>query len=1465
VTVLLLPAERIRPTSFIITFPTAAMRPRIAFLWLLLLTSSLAPADPTWWEARGVKTTAPAANLAPATIGQAKHMAAMALAELEGHLPAPAFQALETDLATIVDLALPDPLPSGFRGSQRAVLLTGQLKAIAKPFYDHLRSHNATWLDNAMTAGNLIVMEPGSNPPTPSPYPWSEATTDDANRAPATLGQLKAVFSLPLETLTSPTITDTDGDGISDEWEILHGLDLNDPDDAELDSDEDGISNLMEFQLGLSPTSIDIVGPVNLGFDTVLPKGQEPGGPVMSFRDEHPSDLYAQDDVPGWKADIGDYIEVWDEGSGNPYVELQSHRGAHGITQEISMLPGTSLSFILRYKGRYEYYESANNAFTLKVEAAEAGMELMVNGESIPESQPGVRSKAFMETDAGNEWESWHHAFVTITAPEGESLQLIQLSLVPNQTYSGSEEITHGGFVDLLPGPFEFLEQEDGVEVSADDSQVHLVVQIGNGASEEGESDPFEDAVVEWEIVSGIGGSLSGSTSIVEDGLSAITLQTSTISGSSYVVKARLKSLAGQADFGDTLPWMESPIIEVIPGQPHMISASQSKNSYRSDGTNIIDFLAEVKDEHGNLVEDGTSVTWLVNHSPTPPFSFVEHETTDGIVNARLVAPRIPEDQIVDITSGLASAQCLIDVEGVTGSLSGDINLEVGYGSNASSTITATVQAADGTPVFWTTSNGEIVDDSVVSNGSATTTLTSANGRMGQVVVTATVGDKFLYMEGAFVSNGVLAMGADHPVIVSDETENGTELISHPCGVEREIPYYASTQVNISGPPNQVVEIDVKASIPVAEWHFAPSENQVLPSSRGNHPLTLVEVDIVEQPSITGGGSLFFEGDGHASVQANQELDFSDEFSVQMIVAPKEYDASSLIEKPGVWKIKMLEDGLIEAWVHTSESTYTATTSQALPLNEWTNIQVDFRFGLLTVYLNGVKAIHTDSPGSLPINAEALKIGSLFVGHINSLALQGGADPGTHISTAGIGPNGAIQLDANGKGQFTLGSLGTAPSGTQVMIRASYNPADVLIVAMFSRMEVATQIDVALSFIGADPQTGAGTAASMAGGLFLVGDVGAYVKNLYRIWGFSEKDVNSTEMLLAGIGVLTTAVSWTGAGTAADAALASVRAIAGRMGHSVEAARFIEMLAKIISDAALKGEFGVAEARFIQKLADDVPVADAFKLFLHDDFIARAAIKAADKLGDNAESFYQAATRVVSTHGAESAKMFVQVFENLGDEALTALKNVPAGELDDALDGLARLANKGIPPFSLSRVLNNSHLYGSQYTRTSLLKDLDELVIAEVKGIDDMVAALKSARPSSRGIRYELEGAAYLIRNAQPGERVMEVGRKFLPGLKGGTDFDVVFRTADGKEVFYQFKSSYSSFRSPHVKRTKAWVSKVGKHLGITAREAITRGHIQYAVPNLSEIPVKLRNASGNAISLKNLPQIPVKVIPMTP
>ncbi|KKK66338.1 hypothetical protein LCGC14_2965120, partial [marine sediment metagenome] len=50
---------------------------------------------------------------------------------------------------------------------------------------------------------------------------------------------------------------DTDGDGLSDDWEVKYGLNATWSGDASLDGDNDGLTNLEEYEINVDPTDSD--------------------------------------------------------------------------------------------------------------------------------------------------------------------------------------------------------------------------------------------------------------------------------------------------------------------------------------------------------------------------------------------------------------------------------------------------------------------------------------------------------------------------------------------------------------------------------------------------------------------------------------------------------------------------------------------------------------------------------------------------------------------------------------------------------------------------------------------------------------------------------------------------------------------------------------------------------------------------------------------------------------------------------------------------------------------------------------------------------------------------------------------------------------------------------------------------------------------------------------------------------
>jgi len=184
-----------------------------AALFLVFVPLFLAANYPQWWLDRGVVTQGAVTNdFAAVNQGQLKWIAAKGYEELQAKLPGGAGSNLTVLISSF-----------SLTNANYAPVTIGQLKNLAKPFYDRLIEVGYT-----------------------HSYPWTATTSDDNDYAMANIGQVKYLFSFDLNNLGTST------NGIPDWWLLKYFGNLNQ--DPNGDPDGDGFTTLQEYQMGTDPT-----------------------------------------------------------------------------------------------------------------------------------------------------------------------------------------------------------------------------------------------------------------------------------------------------------------------------------------------------------------------------------------------------------------------------------------------------------------------------------------------------------------------------------------------------------------------------------------------------------------------------------------------------------------------------------------------------------------------------------------------------------------------------------------------------------------------------------------------------------------------------------------------------------------------------------------------------------------------------------------------------------------------------------------------------------------------------------------------------------------------------------------------------------------------------------------------------------------------------------------------------------
>ena len=664
---------------------------------------------------------------------------------------------------------------------------------------------------------------------------------------------------------------------------------------------------------------------------------------------------------------------------------------------------------------------------------------------------------------------------------------------------------------------------------------------------------------------------------------------------------------------------------------------------------------------------------------------------------------------------------------------------------------------------------------------------------------------------------------------------DGVETVVWPDGSLHDVPFWASTPVHVKGPANSIANVTLPGTQPTEVFTFDEISGTVITGLVAAHELVVQDATLDTTSAHAGAASLLFDGAADASIEDSDSFDFTDGLDVSLWVNPAELREATLVSK-GAWSLEVLGDGRIQGRVSTSGGQFTATTEHALSPNAWQFVSLQLQRGNLAVAVGSSTATNDQVSGDIQKNDLPIVVGTGFRGNVDDLTLS--SDPGgfSAIRFDGVDALGRLPLDDAGRGTFTVTTRGVLPGGvdrTAVTIRVSVNPEDEDVVIIIEKNGWVYIYDPFLAFLGGDPETGVGIAASIAGGILIVGDIGALAKNGWRAAGWSSKEPNVIEVSLSGLGLLTELA--VGAGEIPDVPISTARTLVAKIGNSPLSRIIYNRIKTVITKGG--SAVSAAETAFMKAIAQADDLAQVFKQVITTDELYEGALRAFDRFGPTFFEFVKE-TATNKELGIRSLRSAIAVLGDLPEVAIASLKGSP--KLFRGLIGLVKILKSGVDLQLIKRVLTNCgelRICNKLYTAGHLLDDIGEL--ASVKGIEDLLKTLKIRNAQAAGFRYELEVAAFLKR---AGTEVVELTKR-VSTTTGKTDIDVVIREG-GQLLLLQAKRSANAIRfgKDGLRSAKTWVAKALADLNTA-----DFGRIRYLVPPGVKIPPQVSKWFGQA------------------
>ena len=253
----------------------------------------------------------------------------------------------------------------------------------------------------------------------------------------------------PTRTPANTVLTDTDGDGMYDAWELNNGLDPDDADDASLNDDGDGYTNLEEFNDRTDPqwdkSHKESIPELQFGFNSsyTVQVGMINAGDMLN-------DILVRNPTSGILPSVSDFVMIQKRGGGFEIKDLKAEN--YTIPAMLTDITSKATVVDINGDGAKDLVLTGLGTDTAAIMGAE---DQVVYGNyneryTIPEKHialTATKKKFFADLSAWIDNEKYFETNVpistTLEIDEAENTDAIQGS-------AGSQEYSPFGYVDLL-------------------------------------------------------------------------------------------------------------------------------------------------------------------------------------------------------------------------------------------------------------------------------------------------------------------------------------------------------------------------------------------------------------------------------------------------------------------------------------------------------------------------------------------------------------------------------------------------------------------------------------------------------------------------------------------------------------------------------------------------------------------------------------------------------------------------------------------------------------------------------------------------------------------------------------------------------------------------------------------------------------------------------------------------------